>query len=354
MYITAVLSHLGAWSKLEHEYPAEFAEIREAVEQIQVEGVVVRRRVKKMQRDSFGGLTSKVESVENLVYSTDKIANCLEIYFSEHKWRHEVLESHLFTSVKGVKNDIGIEWSFGKYAFTESDIFVKYPLFVRAGKLKLAIILMPVKLLRGNLPHRSPISSFETVRDRIMPLQPFPLKYPFVIVGIGDQPVDQENVTEMTSDLDQYLIEVAGLSLTEMKFQAEKAAYDFKEQLPEDTAKHICAFANTPKGGLLLVGVDDDGNLRGIPATSLDNEQRRAYQIATNTCRPPVQIDCNHFAVPDQPGQRILVIRVHELVQKPCMVNDRIYIRRGASASPATPDEVRQIILGANTMVRLG
>jgi hypothetical protein len=334
MQICAVLSNLGALNKLKQEYPAEYAEIESAIRSIQAQ-----RRLEPLL---------KLPDLKQLYHPND-ISRCLEDYFATCGWKPDFLENTRFAHLQAVKRDIGIAWSFGKYAFNESDLFVKFPLFIQSGKIKMAVLLIPMKFV---IKHMAPgVSSYETIKSRISSLQPFPLKYPFVIIGFGDKPVKQRDVSELTSDLDQYLLDSLGMSFFEMKIQTEKPAYDFKQQLPENTkiAKELCAFANQNQGGLILVGMTDSGELIGIPEIEVDGTQLRVIQVAQSNCIPPPQVDCQIFEIPHQTNRRALVIRIYELEQKPCMVDHRIYIRRGSSASPANPNEVRKLILGRNT-----
>jgi len=81
---------------------------------------------------------------------------------------------------------------------------------------------------------------------------------------------------------------------------------EFKRQIdnPESVAGEIVAFANSD-GGVLYVGVDDDGTVMGL------EDAEAAFQTLTNICRdrciPPVS------PVMDQPiveGQTIITLRV--------------------------------------------
>lgn len=65
---------------------------------------------------------------------------------------------------------------------------------------------------------------------------------------------------------------------------------EFKRGLPRDekTARTLAAFANT-RGGLLLIGVGDRGEVIGAPKPHQTLERLRG--IAENTVSPPVAID---------------------------------------------------------------
>ena len=54
---------------------------------------------------------------------------------------------------------------------------------------------------------------------------------------------------------------------------------EFKESLPSDLAKHMCAFANA-SGGKILLGIKDNGQIVGYSLTNTDNS--RVQDIARN------------------------------------------------------------------------
>jgi hypothetical protein len=330
MYISAVLSNLGAWKKLQTNYSAALKEITDAIESIQLER---KRRPPEKYKD------------QDLVYEPHDISISLDKYFNFKHWLPKHLEEYKYTEIQAVKNDIGITWNFDRYSFNESDLFVKFPLLVQFKLIKLPILLVPMRNIRYFLPQAG---SFENLKSRISSITPFPIKYPFVIIGIGDIPIESEEVTELTSDLDQFLVNTIGMSFIEMKIRMEKPAYDFKQILPENKklARELCAFANLNGGGVILVGVTDSGELIGISELDIDKEQLRVIQAAQSYCVPPPYIDCQVFATPHHSRHRIIGIRIHELERKPCMMENQIFIRRGSSAIAANPDEVREMILG--------
>lgn len=77
--------------------------------------------------------------------------------------------------------------------------------------------------------------------------------------------------------------------LAEILREGEGARVEFKRGLPrpEKVARSLCSFANT-RGGLLLVGVDDDGSIRGASdARAVTAEIRRA---ARDLVEPPLAV----------------------------------------------------------------
>jgi len=337
MYITNVASHLGAWMKFMNDYPVEFQDLHRVVA-----NALTDNELPKMQ----------VGESPSSTYRTDQLSGSFKTAFVNQGWQtreHLTINGNIErrSIIDAVKNSIGVEYTFGKFFYTESVIFVKFPLFINANKFKIGLVITPTKSLAKLM--RYGVSSFEMVRDRIRSLAPLPLKYPFAIVGISDQNIETV-VEELTTSIDQYLFETLGLSLAEMILQTEKQNYDFKETLsPENdkVAKEICAFANLSGGGLMLVGVDDNGHTCGVLRQDLDDIQLRVMNIASTRCFPLPKIECKAFDLPDHPERCLLSIYIAEIPRKPCMTKEKVYIRVGSAARPATSDEIRNLILGS-------
>jgi len=109
----------------------------------------------------------------------------------------------------------------------------------------------------------------------------------------------------------------------------ESGWLEFKKRVPgaEKMAREIAAFANT-KGGTILVGVDDNGVVRGI--RSYFEEEFVLFQAAHEMCVPevPVGIEMVHTSAGD-----VIVVKVPEMPSKPVYVKGetkrRVYVRRG-------------------------
>lgn len=335
MYITNVISHLGAWGKLRDGYPIEFQDLHQAVANIttQIE------------------LSNTPRGQSLNLYGPGQISEYFQSTFAGQGWqtKENLIINGIIqrkSVIDAIKNSIGVEYTFGQFHYTESVIFVKFPLFVKAHKFKIGLVITPSKSLVSLMPKG--VNSFEMVRDRIRSLAPLPFNYPFAIIGISEQNLELKS-EELTSKVDQYLFEKLGVSLTEMTLQTEKPNYDFKETLPTDNhkiAKEICAFANMTGGGLLLVGVNDDGYPCGVLRKDSDLIQQRVMNIATAKCIPLPEIETRIFELSDHPDKCLLTIYVSEIPRKPCMTDEKVYIRAGSSARAATSDEIRKMVLG--------
>lgn len=84
--------------------------------------------------------------------------------------------------------------------------------------------------------------------------------------------------------------------LLERIAQGEGKDLEFKRGLPRDekTARTLCAFANT-RGGLLLVGVGDRGEILGAPRPRETIERLRG--IAGVALDPPLEVQTGRIAI---------------------------------------------------------
>jgi predicted HTH transcriptional regulator len=107
----------------------------------------------------------------------------------------------------------------------------------------------------------------------------------------------------------------------------------------------VAAFANGD-GGALLFGVDDDGEITGIPPKEAGAAIDRLTNLIRDTVRP---LPVFRAEIIETAGRYILVLTVEPGEQLPCGVGAdrrdvRYYIRRAASTFPASPDDLRALI----------
>ena len=117
--------------------------------------------------------------------------------------------------------------------------------------------------------------------------------------------------------------------LLDLISRGEGAKLEFKldDVRPETMAREIVAFANM-NGGIILVGVKDDGAISGIRKENL-----QAWLMDTVVARyvyPPVLPDYEEIAVD---GRKVAIVKIHPSAGKPYArrFNDRddIYVRYG-------------------------
>lgn len=132
-----------------------------------------------------------------------------------------------------------------------------------------------------------------------------------------------------------------------LRARGESQNLEFMAQFPEqlhDLAREIAAFA-TSNAGTILVGVDDRGELVGLPKirTSADRDLliRRVEGVCQNRVKPSITPGA-HFAEED--GHTVLVLSVPKGSQPLYSSNQIPYVRHLTSSRPAEPHEVIDLV----------
>ena len=126
-----------------------------------------------------------------------------------------------------------------------------------------------------------------------------------------------------------------------MQYESERVEY--KLQMVDDIYKEVIAFANTD-GGVIYIGIDDNGNLIGI-----DNVDE-TYTRLTNGIRDAIAPDVTMFVRYVLQDNKVIRIEVEEGSYKPYylkskgMKSNGVYVRQGASSVQASPDQIRRMI----------
>ncbi len=99
--------------------------------------------------------------------------------------------------------------------------------------------------------------------------------------------------------------------------EGEHTTLEFKRKVahPEKIVKEIVAFANA-RGGNLLIGVNDDGNLSGLKYP--DEEDYVLEKAIVKQCRPAIVYDKEYIALSDK--KTIIRYYIHESSRKPHFV----------------------------------
>lgn len=130
--------------------------------------------------------------------------------------------------------------------------------------------------------------------------------------------------------------------LPDIRASGEGPSYEFKAEFPaqaHDLAKEVAAFA-TSGGGLILIGVDDNGNVVGLDENDRDQLRLRAQNIVSQV-QPRPKLD----VTPCFDGCFVLVVCIRNDQEQPVYYYDhRPYIRDGSQSRPASPEEVKQKI----------
>ena len=129
-----------------------------------------------------------------------------------------------------------------------------------------------------------------------------------------------------------------------MKYE-ESDRVELKREMIKDLDKEIIAFLNT-HGGTIFIGVDDNGNVIGIPQKLKDDYDEKISAILTNNIKPNSRNNVTFSYDEDN----VLVINIKEGDSKPYYLTEKgpkpsgTYIRVGRSKRPATDDEILTMI----------
>ena len=126
----------------------------------------------------------------------------------------------------------------------------------------------------------------------------------------------------------------------ELIAQGENSAIEFKqvEVRPESLAKELVAFSNT-NGGVLLIGVDDCGEIIGIKARQ-DMEEWVA-NVVRNNIIPAICPDISKFEVN---GKTIIIVEVNKGIDKPYQsIDGKYWLRVGSTNRMATKEELSRL-----------
>jgi ATP-dependent DNA helicase RecG len=112
--------------------------------------------------------------------------------------------------------------------------------------------------------------------------------------------------------------------------EGEGVMLEYKEGLSSSFARELVALANTA-GGRILLGVRDDGTVKGIADT---NELRARIQDFARNCDPPVKILVQRIG-------KVTVVTVRESDAKPVQCSDGFFWRQGAVTQKLSREEIR-------------
>ncbi len=138
----------------------------------------------------------------------------------------------------------------------------------------------------------------------------------------------------------QSFMQVTESIVKQLISQGENNAIEFKRAdiSPDSLAKEIVAFANSG-GGVVLIGVEDDGSVSGLVGSKVDEEW--VANIARNNVIPALDIIANQVQVD---GKEILYVQVPKGKDKPYQTNKyQFLVRVGSTNRVATQLELLRL-----------
>lgn len=132
----------------------------------------------------------------------------------------------------------------------------------------------------------------------------------------------------------------------------ESDVLEFKREVNNSIVKEVVAFANT-KGGTIIVGYDDNGELVGL------NNAKEELENISNKLHDSIEPNIDflvNLKLKTENGKEIIIIEVLQGTNKPYyikskgMVPEGVYIRFGNTSRPSTSDMIREMIVSSSNI----
>lgn len=118
--------------------------------------------------------------------------------------------------------------------------------------------------------------------------------------------------------------------------------------VPETLGESLCAFANMPQTGTIILGVDQRKN---FAVTGVDNPAHMIEAVTSlnrNSVDPAPQLDFSTITID---GKHVVIVEVTPLspTQKPAMYRGKPYLRQGDGDYVMNPNDLRMLAISALT-----
>ena len=122
----------------------------------------------------------------------------------------------------------------------------------------------------------------------------------------------------------------------------------------EEMAGEMVAFANA-EGGVLFLGVDDDGIVRGLPHERFAEIERWVVNVATNNCDPPIRpvLRRERLPLPGGGDAFIMLVEVRRGLYVHGTSSGRHYVRVGSSKQVLTGGQLGRLFQERGPRLRL-
>ena len=138
--------------------------------------------------------------------------------------------------------------------------------------------------------------------------------------------------------------------LIEKIYLGEDSTIEFKRELPErkELSDEMAAFANA-SGGVILVGVGDNGDIVGIDRESLDGAEKTVVEICQDSIGPPVHIVTEKRCIDEKNVLKVDVSRspfVHQSA-------NGYFIRQGSTKREMTTEQLGRLLQNLSQVHRM-
>lgn len=139
--------------------------------------------------------------------------------------------------------------------------------------------------------------------------------------------------------------------LIEIILRGEDSRHEFKSNVTNalSLAQEMIAFCNS-NGGLILIGVNDDGEVNGLTLDDVKRLNQLVPNVASDHIRPPISVNTELITLDEG---LVMVVSTPEGTSKPYMDNNTsIYTRNGASKQKLRSREEIQRIFQSSGLVQ--
>jgi hypothetical protein len=196
--IAAVYSHKGGAELMETAYPHELAQIVTVINSIEAETC----RTKQSEEVTMMGA---------MLYSPTDLNLALKSGFKNVGWSSKRItlsspaisgvDNHSgFREIDFVKNGVGIEVQFGKYAFLPYDVVVKMIIFGRLKLINIGVEILPVKSMVAHMS--SGIGHFQQLATDLYHRGVADIDLPVMVIGVAPD----EDVVSPSVSVEQEVI----------------------------------------------------------------------------------------------------------------------------------------------------
>ncbi|MFA6148677.1 MAG: ATP-binding protein [bacterium] len=126
----------------------------------------------------------------------------------------------------------------------------------------------------------------------------------------------------------------------------ENDVIEFKLEIENDNTKKefietVCSFANS-KGGRIFIGVDNNGNIKGLTASQTDRYCKMIHDLIRNWVEPQVQAKIEAYEIREK---KIVMVNISIGQIPPYNYKDHgVYMRSGSTDRLATREELLSLI----------
>jgi len=138
-------------------------------------------------------------------------------------------------------------------------------------------------------------------------------------------------------------INMDAVELLKIIEKGEDSKHQFKETIKgaKKLADEMVAFTNS-QGGMILIGVDDNGQIAGLSSADISNINQYISNAATNNVRPAINVITENI---DIEGKKIIAVHVNEGINKPyCNNEGAFWVKNGSDKRKVTsPEELQRL-----------